>query len=156
VALLRSLRLGEDQANVISQTERFRATKTVPGDLRDSTKEAPAQETDSPKSRVARAPLQIAGPAQLNPKRAAFPTKVSGCNLWNINVTWENVRMPRELVWLENTQFAAWGCSACAWIVSPPVHEISGKPSTQVKQAFNKHECARFPRTPRKCAAPKQ
>jgi hypothetical protein len=64
--------------------------------------------------------------------------------------------MPRELVWLENTQFAAWGCSACAWIMPPPVHEKSSIPSTEVKEVFNKHECAKFPRTLRKRDARKE
>jgi hypothetical protein len=55
--------------------------------------------------------------------------------------------MAKELVWLENTHFAAWGCEACAWIM--PGRRIYGKPSFAVKEAFNKHECANFP-----CALP--
>jgi hypothetical protein len=27
--------------------------------------------------------------------------------------------MARELLWLENNNFAAWGCSECYWIVNP-------------------------------------
>jgi hypothetical protein len=56
------------------------------------------------------------------------------------------VKMGRELVWLENSSFAAWGCSACAWIVPNPGATVSGKPPASVKDAFDKHECARFPR----------
>jgi hypothetical protein len=52
--------------------------------------------------------------------------------------------MARELVWLENGTFAAWGCSECYWIVVPP--KRSEKPSAQVKHAFNSHNCALFPR----------
>ena len=39
--------------------------------------------------------------------------------------------MARELVWLENATFAAWGCKACGWIMhgSPP--PISGRPRGQ-------------------------
>jgi hypothetical protein len=54
--------------------------------------------------------------------------------------------MARELIWLENTSFAAWGCAACDWIVPNPGPTFSGKPPLQVKEAFNKHECAKFPR----------
>ena len=52
--------------------------------------------------------------------------------------------MGRELVWLENTAFAAWGCSACGWIVSGA--NTTGKPSPEVKKAFIEHDCNRFPR----------
>jgi hypothetical protein len=53
--------------------------------------------------------------------------------------------MARELLWLENNSFAAWGCSECYWIVNPETKR-SEKPSTQVKNAFKKHNCALFPR----------
>jgi hypothetical protein len=52
--------------------------------------------------------------------------------------------MARELVWLENSTFAAWGCAACAWVMPGQ----SGKPPREVKEAFNQHECAKFPRLP--------
>lgn len=58
--------------------------------------------------------------------------------------------MARELVWLENTTFAAWGCSECDWLVVNPETKLSKNPSTQVKEAFNKHDCATFPRYRRK------
>jgi hypothetical protein len=57
--------------------------------------------------------------------------------------------MARELVWLENDTFAAWGCSECSWIVNPETKR-SEKPSTRVKDAFNKHDCAAFPRFTKK------
>jgi hypothetical protein len=52
--------------------------------------------------------------------------------------------MGRELVWLENSSFAAWGCKSCGWIMPP--RKVSDKPPSIVKQAFNKHDCANFPR----------
>src|SRR5579864_5578911 len=58
------------------------------------------------------------------------------------------VNMGRELVWLENSTFAAWGCSTCAWIVPNPGATVSGKPPTSVKDTFDKHDCAKFPRAP--------
>jgi hypothetical protein len=60
--------------------------------------------------------------------------------------------MARELVWLENSTFTAWGCTACGWIV-PGTNE-RGKPSLAVKTAFNKHDCAKYPR--QTDAAPKK
>jgi hypothetical protein len=58
--------------------------------------------------------------------------------------------MARELVWLENSTFAAWGCSACNWILANPGTTLPGNPSTEVKDAFNKHDCTAFPRHGRK------
>jgi len=54
--------------------------------------------------------------------------------------------MARDLTWRENSQFAAWGCAACNWVLVNPGQRVSAKPSTQVKEEFNKHECAKFPR----------
>jgi|HubBroStandDraft_6_1064221.scaffolds.fasta_scaffold25895_5 hypothetical protein len=57
--------------------------------------------------------------------------------------------MARELVWLENISFAAWGCSACNWILMPSLGPIpSGKPSTATREAFDRHDCAKYPRHP--------
>jgi hypothetical protein len=53
--------------------------------------------------------------------------------------------MAKELVWLENAHFADWGCEACAWIM--PGRRIFGKPSSTIREAFNKHHCAKFPRS---------
>jgi hypothetical protein len=54
----------------------------------------------------------------------------------------------KELVWLEDNTFAAWGCAACNWIL-PSIHAIqSDQPSTTVRKAFDKHDCAQFPRNP--------
>jgi hypothetical protein len=69
--------------------------------------------------------------------------------------------MARELDWLENSNFAAWGCAACGWIIPNPSTTPFGKPSVQVKEAFNQHKCSKFPRRPspppdkRKTSAPK-
>jgi len=60
----------------------------------------------------------------------------------------KNVPMPRELLWLENT-LCGLG-SACAWIIAHSLHETSGRQSVEVKEAFNKHECEKFPRILRK------
>jgi hypothetical protein len=49
--------------------------------------------------------------------------------------------MKRELVWLENSTFAAWGCGACGWIMPNPRFASSDTPSGEVKEAFNEHEC---------------
>ena len=57
-------------------------------------------------------------------------------------------KMAREPVWLENNTFAAWGCTGCAWIIPNPGPTVSGKPPATVKDAFDKHECAKFPRIP--------
>jgi hypothetical protein len=51
--------------------------------------------------------------------------------------------MARELVWLEDNTFAAWGCKRCGWIL--PGKRSNG-PSPEVKEAFSKHECAKTPR----------
>jgi len=50
----------------------------------------------------------------------------------------------RELVWLENSSFTAWGCAACDWIISNP-GSPSDKPSPNVKESFNQHDCDKFP-----------
>jgi hypothetical protein len=65
------------------------------------------------------------------------------CAVW-----FSHKKMARELVWLENNTFAAWGCSACAWIVPNPGPTVSGKPPERVTDAVDKHECAKFPRVP--------
>ena len=46
---------------------------------------------------------------------------------WQIPVIpWETTSWFRDLVWLENSIFAAWGCKACGWIVPGP-----GKPEPE-------------------------
>jgi hypothetical protein len=52
----------------------------------------------------------------------------------------------RELLWLENGTFAAWGCAECNWIVPTPGRTVSHKTPAEVKEAFDQHECARYPR----------
>jgi hypothetical protein len=54
--------------------------------------------------------------------------------------------MARELVWRENSSFAAWGCKACGWIMTDSGPTPAGRPLNQVKEAFDKHECSKFPR----------
>jgi hypothetical protein len=56
-----------------------------------------------------------------------------------------NVDLGRELIWLEDRSFAAWGCGVCNWIFHRPGLEGPAKPP-EVTEAFNKHECANFPR----------
>jgi hypothetical protein len=53
--------------------------------------------------------------------------------------------MERNLVWLENRTFAAWGCSECNWLLTNPGTDLSEKPATRVKKDFNEHDCAMFP-----------
>jgi len=60
--------------------------------------------------------------------------------------------MARELVWLEDRNFAAWGCAECNWLLANPGTELSEKPPTHVKKDFNEHACAMFP-LPKKCTA---
>lgn len=52
----------------------------------------------------------------------------------------------RELLWLENPSFAAWGCSACSWIEPNPEYNVTGKPSSTTRAAFDEHDCKNFPR----------
>jgi hypothetical protein len=54
--------------------------------------------------------------------------------------------MPRELTWLEDSTFAAWGYTACGWIVANPGPTVSGRAPAKVREDFAKHECADFPR----------
>jgi hypothetical protein len=51
-----------------------------------------------------------------------------------------------KTTWLENQSFAAWGCSECAWIMPNLGRTPLGKASAAVREAFDKHECAKFPR----------
>jgi hypothetical protein len=56
---------------------------------------------------------------------------------------WQNIPiMARTLVWLENGTFGAWGCDKCGWLTPSRTESIEAP----VKEAFNKHECAKFPR----------
>jgi len=65
--------------------------------------------------------------------------------------------MPRELTWLENSTFAAWGCSACNWIFpNPSPREDPSKPSAKVLEAFHQHDCAMFPRTRLRSTRPRK
>lgn len=52
----------------------------------------------------------------------------------------------RELLWLENPSFAAWGCGACGWIELNRGRRLSGKASSTIQAAFDKHDCKKFPR----------
>ena len=52
--------------------------------------------------------------------------------------------MARELVWLENSGFAACGCTKFEWIVPSPGPTSSGRPPATVKEAFDRHDCTEF------------
>ncbi len=54
--------------------------------------------------------------------------------------------MSKDLVWLENYSFAAWGCAACSWIKPNVDRKLSGQASSSVRAAFDKHDCRKFPR----------
>lgn len=70
---------------------------------------------------------------------------LSDCSLLHTIVR-NRSSMARELVWLENSSFAAWGRSACNWITTNIHPTQSGKPSEAAREAFDKHECAKSPR----------
>lgn len=61
--------------------------------------------------------------------------------------------MPRKLVYVEQPQFAGWGCSACAWVFKPS-GPPSGESLDEMKQHyegqrdkdFAAHVCAAYPR----------
>jgi len=55
--------------------------------------------------------------------------------------------MARNLVWLENHSFAAWGCAACSWITPNVGFTLSGKAPAAIRAAFGKHDCKNFPRS---------
>jgi hypothetical protein len=54
--------------------------------------------------------------------------------------------MTRDLVWLEDFSFAAWGCAACRWIMPNTDLTLSDRAPTAIRAAFNQHDCNRFPR----------
>jgi len=54
--------------------------------------------------------------------------------------------MPRNLIWLHNYSFAAWGCAACSWIMPSFDSTLSGRVSASIRAAFDKHDCKSFPR----------
>jgi hypothetical protein len=60
-----------------------------------------------------------------------------------------NSTMTRGLIWLEDSTFAAWSCNVCNWMFANPGIADSGKPPTEVLDAFNRHDCAQFPRSRR-------
>jgi hypothetical protein len=57
--------------------------------------------------------------------------------------------MARQMVWLEDSSFAAWGCSECNWI-------LANLSPTQAKQEFDEHVCAEFPRRTRERKEPRK
>ena len=53
----------------------------------------------------------------------------------------------KELVWIFDTTFVAWGCKGCEW--QSPVEPRLGfwkTPSDGVRAAFDRHECVGYPR----------
>lgn len=42
--------------------------------------------------------------------------------------------------------FAAWGCETCGWMMPNPRFSTSDNPSREVREAFNKHQCDKYPR----------
>lgn len=60
-------------------------------------------------------------------------------------------RKRRALVWREEVGFSGWGCEACGW-VRPSRRFIAADktPSQDTQEAFDRHECKRCPRWPRK------
>jgi hypothetical protein len=58
--------------------------------------------------------------------------------------------MARDLVWLQNFNFAAWSCSACGWL-TPTGTKASMEVPAPVRAAFAQHNCSEFP-----CFIPKE
>lgn len=80
------------------------------------------------------------------PLRNCLPASTPVGRGFRMNPVGKYAAMARELVWLENYSFAAWGCSECHWLVVNPETNLSEKPPLAVKDAFKKHSCATFPR----------
>jgi hypothetical protein len=53
--------------------------------------------------------------------------------------------MSRDLVWLQKYSFAAWGCTACSWVMPSLDRRLSGQASAPIRAAFDKHDCKKFP-----------
>jgi hypothetical protein len=51
--------------------------------------------------------------------------------------------VPRELVWLENSIFPAWGCAACDWILPNAGRTRTDKPPPDAQAAFATHTCTK-------------
>jgi hypothetical protein len=49
--------------------------------------------------------------------------------------------MPRQLIWLENNSFAAWGCSDCDWVLPNTDAPAQAEPSAEVQAVFDAHSC---------------
>jgi hypothetical protein len=60
------------------------------------------------------------------------------------SVTKAQIKAERELVWLEDSTFAAWGCRECRWILVGAGPTANGKPPMEAQEAFDKHDCARL------------
>jgi hypothetical protein len=58
--------------------------------------------------------------------------------IYLVALTWTTGRASshhcRELVWLEQGDFAAWGCSVCSWVVPNTSPLIAGRAPVQVWQ----------------------
>jgi len=58
--------------------------------------------------------------------------------------------MRRKLVWIENQNFAGFGCSKCNWVFKPPrrrvgggsLHEMKRKYEARRDKKFAAHVCA--------------
>ena len=63
-------------------------------------------------------------------------------------------RMPRSLVWIDETRCRAFGCSECAWVFNPSgsatgnsLSEAMRNFELQRDREFSSHVCADHPRT---------
>jgi hypothetical protein len=63
-------------------------------------------------------------------------------------------RMPRRLVWIDETRCRAFGCSECAWVFNPSgsatgssLSEAMRNFELQRDREFSSHVCADHPRT---------
>jgi len=55
--------------------------------------------------------------------------------------------MARELVFLENSTFAAWGCRECSWIIPNAAPELSDKPPASVQGSLQPTRMREIPST---------
>lgn len=53
-------------------------------------------------------------------------------------------RKSRELVWIFEGRFVAWGCKACAWLRPRSHQPESGDSFREVREAFNSHDCKEY------------
>ncbi|MBZ5646399.1 MAG: hypothetical protein LAN37_04155 [Acidobacteriia bacterium] len=60
-------------------------------------------------------------------------------------------RGKRALAWLESSGFIGWSCKGCWWLRPSRSFLAAAKtPSRDTQDAFNKHDCNRYPKHAKK------